>query len=53
MLFELIAVIVMKRDKQSIFDFSAAFTGAAIAMMLPATASTGLLVMGVAFAIFK
>ncbi|MBQ2774838.1 MAG: RnfABCDGE type electron transport complex subunit D [Clostridia bacterium] len=51
MLFELIAVIVMKRDKQSIFDFSAAFTGAAIAMMLPATASTGLLVAGVAFAI--
>ncbi len=51
-LFELIAVTVMKRDKQSVFDFSSAFTGAAIAMMLPATASTGLLVMGVAFAIF-
>lgn len=50
--FELIAVTVMKRDKHSILDFHSVFTGAALAMMLPATASNGLIIAGTAFAVF-
>ena len=51
-IFELIAVLVMKRDKNSLLDLHCVFTGAALAMMLPATANSGLLIAGTAFAVF-
>lgn len=51
-LFELIALTAMKRDRRSMLDLHAVFTGLAVAMMLPATANTALVVAGTAFAIF-
>ncbi len=51
-IFELIADVVMKRDKHSVLDFHSVFTGVTLAMMLPATASTGLIIAGTAFAVF-
>lgn len=50
--FEAIALFFMRKSMTELMDMHAAFTGAAIAMMLPANANTILILAGTAFAIF-
>lgn len=50
--FEAIALFFMRKNLLELLDMHAAFTGAAIAMMLPANANIALVIAGTAFAIF-
>ena len=51
LVFEMIALLIMKRSLQTLADMHAVFTGFAIAMMLPATVPVWIIGAGTAFAI--